>query len=116
MQVIDNNLLFVAKKWGNFKQFNKNEHCTVKLLEIKKGESISYQYHNYRSEQWYVVSGRVIVTKGNEISTLIPNMVTTIDVGEKHKMEGLEDSIVLEISRGHFDEQDIVRLDLIASK
>ena len=110
MQVIDNNLLFVAKKWGNFKQFNKNEHCTVKLLEINKGESISYQYHNYRSEQWYVISGRIVVTKGIETSIMIPNMFTTIQVKEKHKMEALDDSLVLEISRGHFDEEDIVRL------
>ena len=110
MQVINTDILFVAKKWGSFYQFTKNEHCTVKLLEIKKGESISYQYHNYRSEQWYVIKGRVVVTKGIETSILIPNMVTTIQVGEKHKLEGLDDSIVLEISRGHFDEEDIVRL------
>ena len=75
MQVIDNNLLFVAKKWGNFKQFNKNEHCTVKLLEINKGESISYQYHNYRSEQWYVISGRIVVTKGIETSSPFITMI-----------------------------------------
>ena len=116
MQVIDNNLLFVAKKWGNFKQFNKNEHCTVKILEVKKDESISYQYHNYRSEQWYVISGRIVVTKGAEVSIMIPNMFMTIPVKEKHKLEAMEDSLVLEISRGHFDEEDIVRLDPIASK
>jgi len=50
------------------------------------------------------------VTKGIETSILIPNTVITIQVGEKHKMEGLDDSLVLEISRGHFDESDIVRL------
>lgn len=116
MQVINNNIYFEARQWGFFHKFIENEHCTVKLLHIKKGESISYQYHNYRSEQWYIISGRVVVTKGKETSILIPNMSTTIQVAEKHKMEGLEDSIVLEISRGHFDEQDIARLDPIASK
>jgi len=110
MQVINNNIYFEARKWGHFHKFIQNEHCTVKLLEIKKGESISYQYHKYRSEQWYVIKGRVVVTKGIETSILIPNTVTTIQVGEKHKMEGLDDSLVLEISRGHFDESDIVRL------
>ena len=113
MQVINNNIYFETRKWGFFHKFIENEHCTVKLLEIKKGQSISYQYHKYRSEQWYLISGRVVVTKGIESSILIPNMVTTIQVGEKHKMEGLEDSVVLEISRGHFDEQDIVHLDAV---
>ena len=116
MQVINNNIYFETRKWGYFHKFIENEHCTVKLLNIKKGESISYQYHKYRSEQWYVLSGRVVVTKGIERSILIPNMSITIQVGEKHKLEGLDDSVVLEISRGHFDEQDIVRLDPIATK
>lgn len=110
MQVLNNNIYFEARKWGSFHKFIQNEHCTVKLLEIKKDESISYQYHNYRSEQWYVISGRIVVTKGTETSILIPNTVVTIDVGEKHKLEAMEDSVVLEISRGHFDENDIVRL------
>ena len=110
MQIINNDIYFETRKWGSFHKFIENEHCTVKLLEIKKGESISYQYHNYRSEQWYVISGRVVATKGIETSILIPNMVITIDVKEKHKLEGLEDSVILEISRGHFDEEDIVRL------
>ena len=110
MQIVNNDIYFETRKWGFFHQFTTNEHSTVKLLEIKKGGSISYQYHKYRSEQWYLIKGRIAVTKGIETSILIPNMVTTIQVGEKHKMEGLEDSIVLEISRGHFDENDIVRL------
>ena len=111
MQVIDNNIYFEARKWGSFKKFAENENCTVKLLSINRGQSISYQYHRWRSEEWYVISGRVAVTQGIETSILLPDMFTTIQVGEKHKMEGLVDSLVLEISRGHFDESDIVRLD-----
>ena len=110
MQVIDNNIYFEVRKWGFFHQFTKNEHCTVKIISIKKGQSMHYQYHKYRSEQWYVISGRIAVTKGIETSILIPNTSVTIQVGEKHKMEGIDDSVVLEISRGHFDEQDIVHL------
>lgn len=107
---VQNDILFVARKWGSFLQFTENEITTVKILSIKKGESISYQYHRYRSEQWYVIKGRIVVTKGIETSILLPDSVVTIQVGEKHKMEGLDDSLVLEISRGHFDEEDIVRL------
>jgi|SRR5690348_15468240 len=107
---VQNDILFVARKWGSFLQFTENENTTVKILSIKKGESISYQYHRYRSEQWYVIKGRIVVTKGIETSILLPDSVVTIQVGEKHKMEGLDDSLVLEISRGHFDENDIERL------
>ena len=110
MLFASSDIVFVARKWGSFLQFTENQHSTVKLLMIEKGKSISYQYHNYRSEQWYVVRGKVMVTKGIESLILLRDQSITIDVKEKHKLEGLEDSIILEISRGHFDENDIVRL------
>ena len=104
----------VERPWGNFFQFTQNENTTVKLLHVKKGKSISYQYHDLRSEMWYVISGRVWVTKevkdGILSHMLKPGDTETIQIREKHKLEGLEDSIILEISRGHFDEKDIVRL------
>lgn len=104
----------VERPWGKFLQFTENEKTTVKLLEIKQGQSTSYQYHNYRSEQWYVISGRIWITKevkdGILSHQLLPGEMETIEVKEKHKFEGLEDSVVLEICRGMFDESDIVRL------
>ena len=110
MQVINNDIYFESRKWGHFHKFIENENCTVKLISIKKGESMHLQYHKYRSEQWYVISGKIAVTKGIETSILIPNTVITISIGEKHKMEGIDDSQVLEIARGYFDEKDIVHL------
>ena len=110
MLLAQNDILFITRKWGSYLQFTENQPTTIKLLMIDKGKAISYQYHNYRSEQWYVIKGKVMVTKGIESQILIIDQSITIDVKEKHKLEGLEDSIILEISRGHFDEEDIVRL------
>lgn len=108
--LIPDNPHYVERKWGYFLKFIENEPCTVKVLSINKGESISYQYHNFRSEQWFVISGRVWITKGIVSQILLPGQAVTIDKKEKHKMEGVEDSLVLEISKGFFDEQDIVRV------
>ena len=108
---IENNVLFVARKWGTFLQFCQNEKATVKLIRIKKDESMHYQFHRYRSEQWYVINGKIKVTKGTKTTILEADKFCTIDIGERHKMEGIEDSLVLEIARGHFDEDDIVHLD-----
>lgn len=110
MLLSQNDILFVQRKWGSFLQFSENQPTTIKLLYVDKGKSISYQFHNYRSEQWYVIKGKVLVTKGIESQILMTDQSITIDVKEKHKLEGLEDSIILEISRGHFSEDDIVRL------
>ena len=105
----------VERQWGKFIQFTENENTTVKLLHITEGKSISYQYHNHRAEQWYVISGRVWVIKeikdGTLSHQLLPGQMERIEPREKHKLEALEDSVILEISKGLFDESDIVRLD-----
>lgn len=104
----------VLRKWGHFLQFTENENTTVKLLYIKSGQSISYQYHKNRSEQWFVIDGRIWVTNdikdGSVSHMLMPGEIETIEKLAKHKLQALEDSIILEISKGFFDENDIVRL------
>jgi mannose-6-phosphate isomerase len=108
---VQDDIITIERKWGYFLQFTRNDPTTVKLLYVNKGSSISYQYHNHRLERWYIVKGRVLVTKGI-ISYIVPvgNSVT-IDIRERHKLEGLEDSIILEISHGYFDENDIIRIE-----
>jgi len=107
---IQNELNLIERKWGYFLQFTENEYSTIKILHIKKHSSTSYQYHNLRSEQWYVIKGKVSATKGILSEILLPSQTITIEKQEKHKLEALEDSIVLEISKGFFDEADIVRV------
>lgn len=111
---VQKEFFIVERNWGKFLQFTENEISTVKLLHIKKGESISYQYHNKRSEMWYCISGWCWATKDIEQGVLShalkPGEVFTIPAKSRHMLEGLEDSTILEISFGLFDENDIVRL------
>lgn len=100
----------VERKWGHFLQFTENEKHTTKLLFLNRGGSISYQYHTLRSEQWFLVSGRCMATLGLSTEIMMPGMSMFIDVNTKHKLEALQDSVILEISRGKFDEGDIVRI------
>ena len=100
----------VDRPWGKFLQFTKNEPTTIKLLQLDKGKSISYQYHNNREEFWYLLSGRCWFKNGQVSGLLMPGEDVTIPKLSRHKLEGLEDSIILEISKGLFDEHDIVRL------
>lgn len=104
----------VERPWGKFFQFTENENTTVKLLHLTKGKSISYQYHNKRSEMWHIISGWCWATKsipeGELSKSLLPGDVFNIEIQAKHKLEALEDSVILEISKGFFDENDIVRL------
>lgn len=103
--------LTVEKPWGQFKQFTKNEITTVKVISINKDSSLSLQYHNNRTEFWYILSGNPTVTVGEKKTEAKPGDEFMITRLEKHQIEA-KDQIVefLEIAYGDFDENDIIRL------
>lgn len=100
------------RPWGNFIQFTHNEPCSVKILTINKGQSISLQYHHKRDEFWRVLSGDPIITVGDKTTHAKAGDEFFILQGAKHRLAGGNtDAQVLEISFGDFDENDIVRLE-----
>jgi mannose-6-phosphate isomerase-like protein (cupin superfamily) len=105
------------KPWGGFVTFAKNEKVTVKILKIVGGEETSLQSHKSRDEDWYVLKGRVRVQYGHspkdKLNTVVLNKggVITVARGMLHRCTALDDTLILEISRGQFDENDIVRYE-----
>jgi len=99
------------RPWGSFELFTLNEKSTVKLVNVNSGKRLSLQYHSKRSEFWKVVMGKIEVVLNSAKIILKKGETITIPVGAIHRITGIEDSIVLEISFGEFNEKDIVRLD-----
>jgi mannose-6-phosphate isomerase-like protein (cupin superfamily) len=104
-------LTSVKKPWGRFEELAKNERVTVKLLHIKGGCRLSYQYHHYRREVWWVVKGRVVATVDGVNTVLREGESVEIKVRERHRAAASVDSVLLEVARGRFDEGDIVRVE-----
>ncbi len=104
-------MVAVRKPWGNFERFTRNEKTTVKLLHIRAGSRTSYQYHRHRSEYWKVVAGKIRIMLNGRERMLKEGDHVGVPLGAKHRIEGISDSTVLEISYGHFDEGDIIRID-----
>ncbi len=102
--------IYEERPWGHFERFTLNEQSTVKLIYLNKGHRLSYQYHDHRSEFWRVVKGKIKITLNGKAKILSEGDTTLITKKMKHRMEGLKDSIILEIARGHFNEKDNVRL------
>ncbi|AIF82362.1 mannose-6-phosphate isomerase, type 2 [Candidatus Nitrososphaera evergladensis SR1] len=101
-----------TRPWGHFERFTLNEPCTVKLVYVDGDKRLSLQYHNNRSEFWKVVKGPVKVQIGEEKKLLQTGDTITIPKGTVHRLEGAgTDAIILEISKGDFDETDIVRIE-----
>lgn len=105
------NIKYDSRPWGLFKQFIINQEATVKLLYVKKRHRLSYQYHEHRHEFWYVVSGEIKATVNGRDITLKKNDQIDIPSNYKHRIEGVKNSVILEIAFGQFNENDIIRLN-----
>jgi mannose-6-phosphate isomerase-like protein (cupin superfamily) len=101
----------VNRPWGSFTQFTHNEPSTVKIITVNSGQELSLQYHTKRSEFWRVIAGNPIITIDNAVTEANVGDEFTVPVQAKHRIAAQdEDVVILEISMGTFDEDDIVRL------
>ena len=104
------------RPWGGFIKFIDNKPCTVKMLFINKGGKLSLQFHKLREEFWYVISGKIKVTLGRSLKSLKKKNLKegqNIEVPKRflHRIEGIKESKVLEISTGKFMENDEIRIE-----
>lgn len=105
-------MLTERRSWGHFEQFVLNEPSTVKLIYVDSGKRLSLQYHHNRTEFWKIVKGPVRVQVGENKKILQTGEAIVVPMKIKHRIEGVgTDAIILEISKGEFDENDIVRIE-----
>lgn len=104
--------LIEKRPWGEFRQFTNAEPVTVKIITLRRGEILSLQYHNKRSEFWRILKGAPELIIGEMSVQAHPGDEFTIPQGVHHRVSAInEDAEFLEISRGDFDEEDIVRIE-----
>lgn len=99
------------RPWGSYTQFLSNKPSTVKIITVSPGEMLSLQYHTHRKEFWHVLSGSGSVTVGKKHLAAKAGAEFTVAPKARHRIKaGKNGLVVLEIATGHFDENDIVRL------
>jgi quercetin dioxygenase-like cupin family protein len=112
---------YVPKRWGwELWIWNNEKYCGKKLF-IKQGHHLSYHSHKLKDEVLYVESGRIIFTHNlnEEIESLeMPaGYAFHVSPGVTHQMQALEDTILLEFSTQHFDEDSYrTTTDLVLGK
>ncbi|MBA2442553.1 MAG: phosphomannose isomerase type II C-terminal cupin domain [Rubrobacter sp.] len=103
----------VDKPWGRFDQYTHNLPCTVKIITVAPGGTLSRQYHLQRDELWVILDAGSQVELGDE--TFHPDSGDELFIPREtvHRLSTIGESPVrvLEISFGEFDEEDIVRLE-----
>lgn len=100
------------RPWGKFEKFHENESSTVKLIYINANSRLSLQYHRERWEFWKVIKGTAQVELDGKIIEVKEEENIVIPKGVKHRVKALNNNcVILEISYGKFDENDIVRIE-----
>ena len=106
----------VEKPWGHELWWARTERYVGKILHVKKGESLSLQYHRVKDETIMLQSGRLLFEtrpagEGGELRRveMKAGEVFHITPGTLHRMTGLEDCDILEVSTPELD--DVVRLE-----
>ena len=104
----------VYRPWGFYTVIAQGEGFLTKIIHVNKGQKLSVQSHNFRSEHWVVVEGKALVLKGEEFIELNCGDSIDLAVEEVHSLQNPYDEPVkvLEVQQGDIlDENDIVRLE-----
>lgn len=103
----------IEKPWGKEEVIEINDRYMLKKLTMWAGHRCSLQYHNFKRETIYVLSGQLRIYSGPAQEQLASKVygqdeAITLTPGVVHRMEAVEESIYLEASTPEMD--DVVRL------
>lgn len=99
----------VDKPWGREVWYAHTDRYAGKVLEVEAGHALSLQKHRVKHETLFLQAGRMTFTLGDERFEWQPGEAIEIPPDTVHRMEALEDSVILEVSTPELD--DVVRLE-----
>lgn len=103
----------IPKPWGHELIWARTDRYVGKILHVSRGESLSLQYHEMKDETLLVIRGRAKVTlrRENQEGEIILEVGQALHIppGLIHRIEGLEDTDIVEVSTPEL--QDVVRLE-----
>ncbi len=108
-----NELKKIEKPWGYEILFAKTDKYAGKLIFVKKGERLSYQYHERKDETMFLFKGKAkLITEENgeriEYEFKEFNAVH-FPPGKRHRIIAIEDCYIFEVSTPELD--DVVRIE-----
>ncbi len=109
--------MYEERRWGTYRvmgheHFDDGHNALTKLLCLKAGCNISYQYHNNREEIWTFVDGEGVLILDGERIEVGRGYVAHIKAGQKHAVRAITNLQIIEVQSGSdLVEEDIIRLD-----
>jgi mannose-6-phosphate isomerase-like protein (cupin superfamily) len=104
----------IEKPWGHELPWAHTGGYVGKILHIRAGHALSYQFHRVKEETVYVLSGRLVLhwspdDSAARVEQFGPGGVFHVRPGLRHRFEAIDDTELLEVSTPELD--DVVRLD-----
>lgn len=93
-----NNIREVPKEWGKEIIFADNHLYCGKLLVLKKGYKCSSHFHRKKDETFYLLSGMIMLDLNGATNLMKVGESVRVKPYDLHSFEGINDSIILEIS------------------
>lgn len=94
----------IEKPWGYEIHWTPdNLPYMGKILHIKAGKRLSLQRHDQKQETWYMMNGKAKLVWDNENSELTETELQysqgyTCNIGQRHRLVGITDCDVIEVS------------------
>ena len=107
-------LEYDERPWGNYQVLEDALSHKVKRLTVNPGQRLSYQRHAQRTEHWYVVEGRALVTLDGVDHVVDSGHAIDVPQGCAHRVANETDAplVFIEVQIGdYFGEDDIERLE-----
>ena len=94
----------VEKPWGwEIHWVTDDRPYMGKILHFNKDHRFSLQYHDEKMESWFLMNGRAKLSWENdngemEELEMEPGKGYNLDLGQKHRIQGITDCDVIEVS------------------
>jgi quercetin dioxygenase-like cupin family protein len=92
------------KVWGKEVWLANTDLYCGKLLYLDQGYRCSIHYHKIKDETFYIFSGKVLMELEDFKEVMEAGSSVRVPPYIKHRFTGIEDSIIIEISTQHFEE------------
>ena len=103
----------IERPWGRYREYARNEPCTVWIVEMKPGEQGSLQSHRNFDELWIMLTDGAEVQVGDEVKEAHAGDEFFIPRNAKHRLSnrGNETLRMLEVAYGDVQDDDKVRYE-----
>jgi choline kinase/mannose-6-phosphate isomerase-like protein (cupin superfamily) len=104
----------IIKPWGKEEWLELNENYCYKRIYINAGYKTSFQYHNFKRETNFIISGQAEIWLENdqgviEKKVMGPGEFFNVTPPKKHRVIALTDIILQEVSTPEVD--DVIRIE-----